>query len=93
MERDPSGEADVPARRDQVRLVDYLEVQRIRGIVGRYFRIRAQHPGQGISGGVHPPITDPAVFTQLAADVEHSWLLERLLSGEEPMEYDDWKQS
>lgn len=61
-----------------------------RQLVSRWFRTRAEHPGSGIAGSIHPPITDPKVFTQLAADADHSDLLVRLFMGEEPLPYEEW---
>jgi len=72
--------------------MDGHQVQWIVDLVARYFRVRAQYPGVGIGvqGTGWSEERYRGVFEQLAADVEHSDLLRRLLEGEEPMPYELW---
>ena len=58
----------------------------LRWIVGRWLRIRASHV-QGTPGRKDEL---RALFTQLAADAEHSDLLARLFAGENPLPYNEW---
>ena len=56
-----------------------------------YFRVRAEFPGFGIADGQGRTEEElRATFQQLAADVEHSDLLVRLLKGEKPLSHEEW---
>ena len=66
----------------------------LRSVVGRWLRLRGEHVGKsiGLDDCLVPRDKQAAMFGQLAADADHSWLLWRLLSGEEPMPFDEWKR-
>lgn len=75
-----------------------LDPYTLRNAVGRYFRVRAEHPGMNMVANLIPGTyfeedLSRMVFIQLAADVEHSDLLARLFAGEEPLPYDEWKET
>lgn len=69
------------------------EAREITSIVSRYFRIRSNHFMEANSSlanyGDRDMLCD--LLIQIAADVDHSDLLVRLLRGEEPLDYEEWK--
>jgi hypothetical protein len=70
-------------------------VYAIRSIVGQWLRLRAKHAHESPTGllpGTLGIYLQRQVFTQLAADADHSDLLVRLLLGEEPQEFAEWKE-
>ena len=66
----------------------------LRNLVGRWFRIRAEHVHESVGIAGHMGKLDKgfqhSLLLQLAADAEHSDLLVRLLQGEEPLEFEQW---
>jgi hypothetical protein len=60
----------------------------LRWAVGRWLRIRAAHETRLAAGYAYylrDGVTVQQLFTQLAADAEHSALLIRLFEGKEPL--------
>lgn len=66
----------------------------IRNIVGRWLRLRGEHieGSFGLSEFIVPRDRQAQLFQQLSADADHSDLLLRLLKGEEPLPFDEWKE-
>jgi len=68
--------------------------------VSLWLRTRAAHVdnSQGLmlwlpDSGPLSKLDQEKIFTQLAADADHSWLLLRLFNDEEPMTFDTWRDS
>lgn len=74
------------------------EAYRLRRIVGDWLRIRMKHIDESIGLNLHingamlSKSDQKLILQQLAADADHSFLLPRLLDGQEPLDFDVWKR-
>lgn len=73
--------------------VVFDDVYEVRRIVARWLSLRGQHVEDSVGLGEYivPKDKQALMFQQLSADAAHSDLLVRLLMGEEPLPFDEWK--
>jgi hypothetical protein len=75
--------------------LSYQESREFTKIFSDWLRIRSSFlsdSNSALKNVINDPHLAVRILQQLAADVDHSDLLIRMLRGEKPLDYEDWKE-